>query len=438
MSDTDSRSRFQSTGLTVHFIYSFALAKASDFEYEPLDASELVGVAENRLLAGTPPERRGIKQHLALTERIASRAHEAISADVIARDESGNPDRSRPVCRVEIVPLVRLFRSAATCTFRVRLRESAGRSISLETIHAILRLVQQTESEPTPSLLQVPAAEPELKTLHDLFVQYVRACTELRGPEGGNVVWLDETKGYLRLTEKSGVSESQSPWVVTIAEVTGETEKAFCGAGEHGQDPALEKASRVKKYESEVAAILFRSVKGLDFSLEPGYVDRRTSGWLPGLHTLNLDSRLYVTMCNRSLLCICRDETTEAAAYFLPDLLDLSETLRARWHMLTIMNRCLDEVLTQLESRELTAEQKMRLVVSSRRFLSRLLEDPELYRVAGDALANISVSLKDIFRENALRRLLFEKAEFVEHIRAGLGELDWLSLEARYRSGQRR
>jgi hypothetical protein len=75
----------------------------------------------------------------------------------------------------------------------------------------------------------------------------------------------------------------------------------------------------------------------------------------------------------------------------------------------------------------------MRMVFNARGWLARLLEDPELYRIAGDALADISLRLKHVFREDELRSRLLEKAQLIERIREGMGELSWLSMEERFR-----
>jgi hypothetical protein len=424
-----TQNQFECTGLTVYFIYSFALAnKLSDFEYEPIEARTLFR-RENRFQGyGTPESRQGIKQHLELRDQLGWKQHQAMRAEALRFKLTGKQDKSVPSCRIQIQPLVRVFRAGATCCFQVRLLPSPNSALGRETIHHILGIVQQTEREPTLTKLKIEG-KPGLTTLHQLFIECVRGYITARGPKKLGVNWLDESEGYVALQAKGPKGEFQSPWVVTVVEVPAQSQTAetFCGTYADHQEPAREKDFRIRRYVTDFASILFRSVKGADFVLEPSYIDPHWAGGLSGLNNINLDARLYVTMCNRSILCICQDQGKHAASYFIPDLLDVCEMLRARWHMLTIMNRCLDKVLSDLENPKLTAEQRMRMVVGIRKWLARLLEDPELYRIAGDALANISLRLKEIFRETALRRLLLEKAEFTERIRAGIGELDWLS-----------
>ena len=433
------KSHFECTGLMVYFIYSFALAnKVSGFEYEPVDAEKLFRRQTSTQGIGTPASRQGIKQHLELCDQIGWKQHAEIRAEVVRSKGTADKRKFVQPSQIRIQPLVRVFRAGATCCFGVRLVTASAPTVSVETIHDLLGLVQQTEGELTPSRLRIQGT-PRLTTLHQLFVECVRGYATARGNKKLTLYWLDDSEGYISLRPHGQEGESQSPWVVTVAEVKGETAEAFCSSWSKHQNPAREKAFRIKKYEPEVAGVLYRSVTGGDLSLEPGYIDARIPGEPLGLHSVNLDARLYVAMSNRSMFCVrrCGEEDRDATSYFIPDLLDLCEMVRARWHMLIIMNRYLDKVLDQLKDEDSTAEQKMRLVISARKWLARLLEDPELYRVAGDALANISLRLKDVFREAALRKLLLEKADLIERIRAGIGELDWLTIRSQYRSSRR-
>lgn len=432
--------RFECLGLSVHFMYSFALAKKrSESEFEPVDAFELVKPKRQGLEAGTPPQRRGIKQHLDLREEIAFKNLKPFRAEVVSNMEGSGTSRTEPLCRVEIEPLLRVFRTGATCCYKVSLRNAGTESIALDIIHAILGLVQQVEGRVTPSLLRL-SGRPSPVTLHSLFTKCVREFTAKGKADKDQIVWLDESMDYITGLKADEKDESQSPWVITAAEVQGETADAFCSTWAKQQHPAEEKAFRLRQFEAEVAGILFRSVNASNFELEPAYGDSRIRGAATALHNLNLDARLHVTMCNRSILCIYPrfspkppEEKARPEDYFLPDLLDLCEILRARWHMLTIMNLGLDKVLSDLKNEKRTAEQKMRMVINARGWLARLLEDPELYRIAGDALADISLRLKHVFREDELRSRLLEKAQLIERIREGMGELSWLSMEERFR-----
>jgi len=426
----DPKDRFECTGVTVHFIYSFALAKRGpDSLFEPVDLKELFYKGEHCLQKGTPEERRGIKQHLELAEESAWRRLDSFTATILSSEKNDRMKSGVPPPEVEIEPLLRIFRTGATCCFKVTLKRGQRSLIDLTTIHSILGLVQQTEKEPTVFRLKRPHHTQQF-TLHSLFVENVQAMAK-----GNDLAWLDTEDEHVKLSPNPR-KESQSPWVVTVAEVQGETATAFCDTFANFKNPADAKAEHVSRFQSEVAGILFRSVKGTNFELEPCYVDTPIPGVADALRNRNLDARLHVTMSNRSVLCICRDQHVIPADYFLPDLLDNCELLRARWHRLTLMNRCLDRVLSNLNDENSTAEQKMRRVVNARTWLARLLEDPELYRVAGDALADISLRLKDVFREAALRRLLLEKADLIERIRAGISELDWLSIKSQYRSSR--
>ncbi len=431
----DPQNRFECTGVTVHFIYSFALGKklrdSEDEQYDPIDASTLVN-KKTIFKLGTPTTRRGIKQYLTLQEDTAWKKLPAFCAEVVPGTKNRAQRRSIPICEVQIEPLVRVFQSGATCCFKVQLCNAERKLFSLETIHAVLGLVQQRENKPTPSLLRL-ARRGRTIALHSLFYDNIRKLVKFGGDKKSNLAWLDVDRRYIKNKKGQSKNESQTPWVVTIAEVQGETARVFCGQNDGKPITEADKEKGIVPFEQEVASILYRSVNGIDFVIEPGYVNTPMPWVADALRSHNLDARLHVAMSNRSVLCICRDQEATPADYFMPDLLDVCEMLRARWHMLTIMNRCLDNVLSELQSPDWTAERKMRRVLNARTWLARLLEDSELYRVSGDALASISWRLKETFREAALRRLLLDKAELVERIREGIGELDWLSRESRYR-----
>ena len=145
--------------------------------------------------------------------------------------------------------------------------------------------------------------------------------------------------------------DAQSPWVVTVLEVDQPLADVFCDWFADEVDPAAAKAERIKPYHQDIARILFRSVSGMDFYLEPTYLSYSSEGPVPRFNSVNVDARLFVCISTRSILCICQDKGQDPGLYFIPAALDLYETIRSQWHMLVIMNKMLDGALDLVQDR---------------------------------------------------------------------------------------
>jgi hypothetical protein len=237
--------------------------------------------------------------------------------------------------------------------------------------------------------------------------------------KGSRVSWLDREKDLI-----NAKVEAQNPWVVTAAEVEGKAADAFCSMGDAGDDPARTKMMRIRKYERDIVPLVFRSVTS-DLVLEPAYVEPPTSVGIPGLYSVNIDARLFVTLSRRSIFCLCPDLNANPALYFLPGLLDLCETVRARWHTLVMINKYVDKLLPGLRGPKQTRLERREQLFTVRGMLVSTLEDPTIYIVAGDALSKLYSRLAEIFRLVELKRALIEKMDLVDRIYRDARELDW-------------
>jgi hypothetical protein len=423
---TSEQNKFECVKLTVHFIYSFVLAHKNNKteEDEPIDIDKLVEISDGFFTKGTPLAEydnhyRGIAQHLNLKEHFAFKKLNMITATVL-----NNKVES---FKIQINPLLRIFPSGAILDFTVildRTEEPYG-NVSMDEIHAVLHLVQQLTKKSPPSKLKLSEGKPV--RLYSLFDDEVTSLVKKYDNAQYKITWFD--KPYIEYNQnESGYTESQSPWVVTIAQVKGETAKAFCKSRMEAENSAEDRNEQIKKYANDVSSILLRTVHGTDFEFESRYENLGTpNGSL--LQNLNLDARLHVAACNRSILCIhnCKDNVEQPHKYFIPDLLELCGMLRAKWHTLTILNKYFDKILGELlESNRLPPERIVYKIINMRTWLARLFEDPELYRISGDALSNISIRLKRIFCEKLLRRNLLDKSELIERIQSGIVKLSWI------------
>jgi hypothetical protein len=430
--DDEVGPRFECRKVEVHYIYSFALGKVvagsdgirpASLPFEPSTIAERDSGKKgdpseiSRLKVGGAPHRFGIAPHLAVKQDVAWGEFADLPGAV-----NGHA--------ITVARLLRLFPIGGTACLTIRLNSPDGDHIGVETIKGLLSLTDQRSD--------IASSAPRL-TIHgdragvSLYGLFERTVKELCSAVEAQ--WLDfdaEPSILERPSEaRSEVqSDSQGPWVVTIAEVDGRVKDAFCSSKGSGSRRLREKLDRMRPYERQIAPILFRSVSK-QFDLEPAYVDPMTPGGLPGLSNLNLDARFYVQMSRRSVFCVTSDLKKDPAKYFIPGLLDICETVRANWHMLVVMNRMLDDILDFLREDKAELSERLSGVIRIREWVAKSLDDPGVYIVAGDALAGIYERLQGTFRIADLRSLLFRKVDLLERMYKDRFELEFLEARSR-------
>jgi hypothetical protein len=383
---------FSCRKVTVHFIFSFAYSRAGDqlSDWTP----------------GTPhPERGVIFPYLALKEEGAAWKR-APEVDAVVQNSAVS-------IRTSLGALTRVFPTGGTCTLKVQTKDDPERRFKTNDVLALLDLVKQRFDSGPDSILRVDGDD---QPCH-LYSRFLRSLVE---SSASSITWLDREH---QLVDTD--SESQSPWVITVAEVDGDVASAFCDGADNGEDPARSKMLRLRRYEQDIAPILFRSVTDTLF-LEPAYVQPPTPVGVPGLFSVNLDARLFVSMSRRAILCICRNDNEDPAAYFIPGLLDICELVRGRWHALIILNKLLDLTIRDIASRKGTRQMRQAKLMERRQALATCLEDPTLYIVAGDALSKLYSDLKDIFRLEDLKSTLLTKMDLADKVLSDTQELEWM------------
>ncbi|MES9922717.1 MAG: hypothetical protein ABW152_01380 [Candidatus Thiodiazotropha endolucinida] len=453
----------------VHFVYSFCLIE-SDSETEQhrylLNRDTLITHAEKLkskpdiflksnnpddadvhlariegLEYGVPESRKGIPPHL---EFITDEYH-SINFSVRCIESSVNglnyPQLSNLNSCITIDALVRLMPNSSTCSFSVTVPPSPLNTqsdeetckVSTKDVHKLLQLIKSKgqEASSQPSLLFPSGAQITLYGLFKLIIEKI--CEPIEGG-GTQLAWL-ETEGDKPMISLS--SENQTPMVTSILEVDEHTAKAFCQSGSKGKDPAQAKMLEIQEYEEEIAPILFRAPKSNSDSipglmLEPSYMKSPTPLGVPGLFNMGVDARIYFNISRRSALCICEDANKPPADHFINDLLNLIEIIRARWHMLIIMNQVLDHSIRDFRSGIDDIEyegNKLREMVRLREWLSTSLEDPGIYVVAGEFLSNLSNKLEKTFRIDELRQLVLGKLKLLEALYRDINEIKMLEME---------
>lgn len=406
--ESPRRSRFICQRVTVHFIYSFSLQRKNGSYL--VDPSALVK-ARRSWRAGTPISRRGIAPHLVVKPNSAWHEDRRLNGSVQGR-------------RGSVGRLTRLFPIGGTCCIDIEIPKTPNGELDTHAIQGILHLVHLGHKERTvaaKSKLTLRRDGGADERVYHLFAGAVRELCE-----ASDLKWLDEE--FIDVDE-----ETQSPWVVTVAEVEGAVADAFCSSGGLGDDPAREKMLRIREFEHDIAPIVFRSVSA-ELPLEPAYVDPPTPAGIPGLSSVNLNARLFVTMSRRSILCICPDKNSDPADYFVPGLLDVCEIIRSRWHMLIMMNTILDDTLRHLRDegetegsrRALSRTGRRRKLMFLREWLATSLEDPAIYVVAGDALSKIYRELAETFRIDELQTMLLGKINLLDGLYRDMLALRWM------------
>jgi hypothetical protein len=412
----DTSPKFECRKVEVHYIYSFALSYQADQLGGPLPIDPERAIRDSRSVQSSAPLKREVGPSL---KRCSIAPHLAVKQNV------GWVEFPPLECRINghavtIDRLARLFPIGGTLCITVRLSLPDGQSIGVGTIQGLLemtdqRVDNQVSSKPTSRLiLRHDGSEVSLYSLFKQSVEEIAATLRVQQFD-----FVPETE----VTNQT--REAQSPWIVTVTEVDGDIADAFCSSTSLTGDRLQEKARRTRPYERQIAPILFRSVSGTNFDLEPAYIDPMSSSGMPGLTNLNVDARLFVLMSRRSVLCIARSLILDPAHYFLPGLLDICETVRARWHMLIVMNRMLDSSLALMQAMDLKPERKLHELVRVREWIARSLDDPGIYIVAGEALSRIYEQLQQTFRLADLRKYLFDKVDLLERVHRDRVELDW-------------
>ncbi len=454
---------------TVYFVYSFSLTYSLnpdesdnsfvsfvvDFEManDSINKATVEG-SEPELIVGEgiPDFRRGISPHIEFTPDCSYINYADESAYLYATEEEcnrGREVRKRTLNgddtgkRVEVGKLIRLFRTAGTCTIRITFLPDQGDQIYTEDILRILALVGRLqpcnkENRTQHSWLLMGKVFKKTR-IYQIFDETVN---DLCQRTDGKLEWLSKRVGIIAKKEP----EPQTPFVVTVAEVDEEIAEVFCSEGEpEAMFPARSKMLAIRKYERYLAPILYRTL-GTEKSdswlkLEPAYRRPPVPNEIPGLFNQIIDSRLYGHFTRRSILLLCRDRKIHPTSFLLPDILNICEMVRSCWHMLTMMNRMIDDTLMKkrknlLEQmkqknvkadRESNVEELMRL----RYWLTTSYEDPGMYLIAGDATSKLYDHMQQAFRINELRENVQGKLSLVDRLWKDVEEYAWLSSRER-------
>ena len=340
---------------------------------------------------------------------------------------------------LSVEPTIRIFPLGSSCCLRVSAQstrqENVGQdetkpmSLSVDDVHKILHLVGQIGNQAAKHKIT------NIKSNYCSFENNEAGLFEIFSFFSNKVV-LDFKSKYCKdednATEElhllcsehveETAEEKQHPWIVSILELEGSAHNAFCGSWPN-------KAMETKKYQDIIAPILYCSATGVDFVFEPAYIDLVGHSDKIGFRNLNIDARLFVQMSQRSVLCICGDQSENPPAYFIPVLLHLCEISHTRWLTLVVLNHLLDESIRDfaddLTKRALAPEAKLKGVIKLASRLAACLEDPGAYVVSGDALRKIHEGLKDIYRLDDLVMIVLKKLDTCEKLYRHTLELAW-------------
>jgi hypothetical protein len=314
---------------------------------------------------------------------------------------------------------IRHFAAGATCAVRVDLGGGPTVGLTTDDVLTVLKLAGEQGklsrgADDGTHLCTAPGSQPE--TMYSRVATIIREyCQAIEHS------WVDTADPPLLEDGEA----PQNPWVVTVAEVDGEIAEAFCSGSSDELRGADSKMLRTRRYEPDIADIVYRSIANR-LELEPAYLSAPEGGSLAGLFSSNVDARLFVCMSRRSILCICRDQSQDPAAYFVPALLDICENVRARWHALVATNRVLDRAILDFAYLRGTPVERRETKSRIQLMLAHALEDPTMYIVAGDALSRFHTALEEVLSVDKLSAALFKKLDLATRIYTDARELAWI------------
>jgi hypothetical protein len=415
---------FRYDRLQLHFIYSFCLSNGR----EPLYSGEFEKILKQPEWTREIPRDRqgGITPFLQLTLMRAYKSVDFGTVNVNGR-------------HVKLSGLFRLFGIGGTLTLSMDLEPGKSKKLTTTDAHELLKVLRMSHSDSVEPLI---CGKEKYSSLLDLFrTTLLRECEALAQGTGCHI------RAYDRGENLVDHSMAQSPWLVTVFQVSDEEAKAFCsGIDANTIVSSEEKTQHILPYYHEIGPILFRSVSGENFPVEPTYRGREggikssSNGLLSNMH---LDARMFVCSSRRNVVCVAKSLEDEPASYFLPGILGINEGVRARWHALIMLNRSLDGILDRygvtvdvgeqvpagstktIESRRASEGELLREIVLLRRWIARVLDDPGIYTISGDALAALYDRGKEVFSLDELKRLLLEKADLVDRLHAYEQQLSW-------------
>jgi hypothetical protein len=426
---------FKYDRVKVYFIFSFCLANRTGSNVAaPLFEDDLASiVGKHGWTDQLPNDRRG-----------------AISPFLSVKTMRAFKNVPRSVARigsqqVELSAQFRLFAVGGTLTICFDLAGNGPRSLGVKNTHDLMQVLgmsfdSQCNTEPI-----VCSEGTQCASLYAFFKRLLDAEREgLRAETRGRIDLHDLSDDVL----DANIPIPQSPWMVTVFKVSGAEQQAFCdGSTVERVVTPVEKARSILPYYHEIGPILFRSVSGKNFPMEPTYRGQEAgidAGFGTQLSNMHLDARMFACSSRRNVVCITGEMEGEPYSYFLPGILTINEQVRSRWHSLIVLNRTLDGILleygrtrdigdfessreTLVESRRMKESEHVRRILLSRQWISRVLDDPGIYTIAGDALAALYARGKEVFCLDELKTLLLQKADLVDRLHADEQQLTWIS-----------
>lgn len=422
---------FRYDRLKAYFIYSFCLANGE----EPLREDELKQYILNKRdwTDRLPDDRLG-----AISPFLSVKAMRAFKQVPPRPAQIGSHT-------FDLSAQFRLFTIGGTLTICFDLCGKELRSLAVSDTHDLLQVLgmsykSQCDSSSEP-LLYGDEAYPSLYILFKKLLDAECAGLKVLGREG-----LDLRDLSSGIVEKIPVP--QSPWMVTVFKVSGPEQEAFCsGTTIERAMTGAEKSLAILPYYHDIGPVLFRSVSGENFPVEPTYRGQEggiNAGGATQLSNMHLDARMFVCSSRRNVVCVTGDLEGEPSSYFLPGILSINEQVRSRWHALVAINCMLDGILDQygrtkdvgdsdtasdnkiIESRRTNEGKYIKGILRSRRWTARVLDDPGVYIMAGDALAGLYARGKEVFRLDELKTLLLQKADIVDRLHADEQQLTWI------------
>ncbi len=260
-------------------------------------------------------------------------------------------------------------------------------------------------------------------TLHDLFRKF------LTDPPSWIFNKATLFKGDLDvLDSKDRNQDFQSPFVVVVSEVEGDSFVRF------RKHPTLEGTREVASIMCRLTLDNRRILRDY-LHLSKDYITEVLDydSTRNGLINYCLDRRLFFSFSKRGAIAITPTLKDLPACFVVPSFINLFEIVRGRWHICSILNMRLDNLIESLDLTDsLTHTQTVEKLIELRKAYTRFLRDPVPYLFDGGSVTEIA---KRSVTELGIKEIsdnVHQKMQILDAIRQDIEEKQLMLRRAKF------
>lgn len=274
-----------------------------------------------------------------------------------------------------------------------------------------------------------------------LFLMFYKITKALQGTladfcnrdEENEFKWIDtdqQLKLVGRIDDHASVPHFQDPFPVMELTLSDENyahtfldiEQAEILIGKDQSDYSNNWIQNQEKLNKELLTILSRSkvfhYPDVSFASRFGYLinNRLVNMCSTSLIFLHLYSRSGIAIRPQNKMA------EDHAEYIVPAFIETVLYLRMRWHTYVAATQWLDKIIENLSKNQTPFKEILKMIIESRRGISRALCDPITYRLGSGSMNKVYESGLDIFRMRDIEKIVSEKSDMIDRLYANLFE----------------